>query len=158
MKKYKIAIEPIISTILLVVVSVILVVIFLSWGKDFSGKSLNKVDEVIDESCKGAMINVTHCVIIDDNITFRVQNIGTYSFSQTDNFKMFAIDNYNNSFGETDISYLNEWNGLEPGELNIANVLVVNDLNTSQSNISVTLTVRSEECPLVSKTIKNCHK
>ena len=46
-KKRK-ALEPLIATILLVVVSVILVTIILTWGKEFSTNSLNKTNNFGD--------------------------------------------------------------------------------------------------------------
>jgi len=49
MKKYKVkALEPLIATILLIVVAVILVTIILTWGKDFTTTSVNKSNSLIN--------------------------------------------------------------------------------------------------------------
>lgn len=50
------AISPIIASILLIIVSVILVVIFLTWGKEFTSTGMNISDTVLKETNKNYLI------------------------------------------------------------------------------------------------------
>jgi len=153
------ALEPLIATILLIVVAVILVTIVLAWGKNFSTSSLDKTADLTNDACSGAAITLSNCVVdADGNIVFHVKNIGAnYSFASTDTFKVLASDNLGNTYGESNLTYTTAWAGLTTGQTMIADVNATT-LSTSSANVNVTVTVRSTTCPQASKTIYNCHK
>ncbi len=88
------AIEPIVATILLVVVAVILVTIVLAWGKNFATSGTNQANEVISNACSGATIAVSDCSWNSDTnaLVFTIKNTSdTYVFTGTD-FNVVVYD------------------------------------------------------------------
>ena len=152
--------EPLIATILLIVVAVILVTIVLAWGKNFSTEGLNKTNQVLDDDCAGAQLAISNCQILSDgNITFQLKNIGqNYSFASTDAFKIMVNSSTQNE-AEKNLTFASAWAGLTPGQTVIAKYgPTQTDVNTTAANAVVNVMVRSSTCPQASVTVSNCHR
>ena len=149
-------ISPLIATVLLIVVAVALVAIVLNWGKSFTTSGLSETGNVIDTTCVGAALTVSSCSVIDDNITFFVENIGsTYDFASTDDFLIQISGNDGDFNGSITITDFSSYAGLNSGES------VKVSLDASDSGLSATsydVTVKSSVCTSdASYTFKNCH-
>jgi hypothetical protein len=156
MKKKK-AIEPLIASILLIVVAVILVAIVLSWGKNFSLDGLNGANEFLDEDCSG-ILSIQSCEILaDGNIVMQVKNISSnYTFKSEDLFQIMIKNNSGSGVDEeVDLTFTSDWQGLESGQSIIAKQT---STLTSGSNANVDVLVRSTLCPQATVTWSNCHK
>ena len=152
--------EPLIATILLIVVAVILVTIVLAWGKNFSTEGLNKTNDVLNDDCSGAQLAISNCEIMSDgNITFQLKNIGqTYSFATTDTFKIMVSSSTENE-AEKNLTYADDWEGLTPGQTVIAKYAPTQtDVNTTISSANVNVMVRSTTCPQANTRVSNCHR
>ncbi|MFA5745279.1 MAG: hypothetical protein WCX82_00875 [archaeon] len=160
MKKLK-AISALITTILIIVVSVILVTIILSWGKDFTTSSVNKADNIINEKCDKAMLRIVDCTIITDgNIVFQVKNTSNnFDFESTDQFKVAVFNDSGTMDAEQDLVLASgTWQGLNVGDTVMAKVAPTTSDLTSNSGSQVNVTVRSTICPLASTTTNGCHR
>jgi FlaG/FlaF family flagellin (archaellin) len=148
-------VSALIATILLIVVSVALIAIILTWGKSFTNDSISQASNVIDDSCDGAQIKVSNCMIDDDNVTFFVENIGTtYTFAATDVFKIDLKDESNDYNGGLSIDDYITWAALAPGET----VLVDMDIPANITGNIIDVTVRSSICTANARyTFINCH-
>jgi len=142
------ALSPLITTILLIIVTFALIGIVLTWGKSFAIGNLGQTDDVVSTSCNGAYIKITNCKVSSDgNMTFYVTNIGnSYTFASTDTFKMDISSDtggYKPQINMT--SYTNPaWAGLAPGQTTQV------DYNLTAAGLSGTLfsvTVKSAVCP-----------
>lgn len=150
------ALSPLIATILLVVVAVVLITIVLTWGKNFTTSSLDKTNDVIDDSCRGATIAITDCDINSDNfIKFYVRNTSdSYTFPDSDDFTVDFKDSSDNFDAGNAISPT--MSSLSPGET------IQGDMNLTAEGITgtyVDVTVKSSMCPNDAiATYRNCHK
>ncbi len=156
-------IEPLIATILLIVVAVILVTIVLTWGKSFTNKGLDTANQALEETCKGAMLSISNCrVTTDGNVVFQLTNIGNYAFPDVPNsIKVLISSNYGSESAEHDLVFLQPptWAGLTPGQSVIATYKPAPaDANTLKSDISANVLVRSTVCPQVSTSYSNCRR
>jgi len=136
------AIEPIVATILLVVVAVILVTIVLAWGKNFTTGGLNEANNLTNDSCTGATIAISECNYDTNSgdTTFLLRNTSdTYSFD-TDGFYCTVTDDSNASSYVIDTIVANTTLG--PGATQSLNC----DANLS-GKARVSLSVRSTICP-----------
>jgi hypothetical protein len=148
------AIEPIVATILLVVVAVILVTIVLAWGRNFATSGTNQANDVISSACSGATIAISDC---DWNSTseiavFTIKNTSdTYTFAEND----FVINVYDASeLTDADTENTSSTIALGPG------LTVIEDVNASgiTSASSVKVTVRSNTCPnMATSEIATCN-
>jgi len=155
------ALEPLIATILLIVVAVILVTIVLAWGRNFTGEGLNRAARVMEDNCSGAAIIISDCQIMSDgNIVFQVKNIGAnYSFLSTDAFKIMLIANTGKIQAETNLTFASNWNGLDPGQSVMAKFgPTLTDINTMVTSTTVDVMIRSSVCPHASTKYMNCHR
>jgi archaellum component FlaG (FlaF/FlaG flagellin family) len=155
------ALEPLIATILLIVVAVILVTIVLAWGKNFSTEGLNKTNDVLNDDCAGAQLAISDCEIMSDgNITFQLKNIGqNYSFVSTDTFKIMLSHNSLGAEAEKTLTYaVGSFPGLTPGQTVIAKVAPVTSTWTDDAGDVINVMVRSGTCPQASVTVSNCHR
>jgi hypothetical protein len=148
------AIEPIVATILLVVVAVILVTIVLAWGKNFTTGGLNEAGAITNDACKGATLSLESC---DWNATTEIATLllkntsETYTFIAND-FSCNVSDDSNASNFDVDVTSTTA--ALGPGA-SISTTCTASDLNASATK--VTVNVRSETCPTVAtSTIKGC--
>ena len=142
------ALSPLITTILLIVVTFALIGIVLTWGKSFAIGSLGKTSTV-STSCNGAYLNIVSCYVTSDqNAILIVKNIGnTYTFPATDDFKISVVGHPTNSF-KSDINMsaatTTSWVGLAPGATSQVNL----DLNgNGLTGTSFDITVASSVCP-----------
>ncbi len=155
------AIDALITTILIVVVSIILITIVLAWSKNFTTEGVNKANNLIDEKCNQATIMIADCRIIDDgNIVFQIKNTSNnFDFESTDIFKVSVFNDSGTMDAEKEIIVVNgTWNGLATGNTAIAKLSPTTTSLTSGSGALVNLTVRSTICPLVSTTTRGCHR
>lgn len=77
------AIEPIVATILLVVVAVILVTIVLAWGKNFTTSGLDEANSLANDACKGAAIAIQSCDWNVSTASLLVKNIGSLDIAES---------------------------------------------------------------------------
>src|SRR5574344_388475 len=98
--------EPLIATILLIVVAVILVTIVLAWGKNFSTEGLSKTNQVLEDTCSAATINLSNCDynLTTDTITFYLKNTSSSYTFDANNFKANIIDDANVLNSQMDVS------------------------------------------------------
>ncbi|MFA5745277.1 MAG: hypothetical protein WCX82_00885 [archaeon] len=144
---FKKAIEPLIATILLVVVAVILVTIVLAWGKNFANEGLNKTNDTLNDSCEGATINISRCDYngVDGNITFLLRNTSDkYTFTASD-FNCNTADDSNALNNEMNIAVTGQSASLTPGQT-IQGTCPSGVINAA-AGAKVTLNVRSVTCP-----------
>ena len=142
------ALSPLITTILLIIVTFALIGIVLTWGKSFAIGNLGQTDNVVNTSCNGAYIKITSCSVnADKNAVFYVKNIGnSYTFASTDAFKMSVTSNSGSYKSNVDMTTATTqtWAGLAPGE----EVQVNYDLNgNGLTGTSFDITVSSAVCP-----------
>lgn len=151
------AIEPLIASILIIVVAVILVTIVLSWGKSFSLDGLNEANEFLEDDCSG-ILSIQSCEILaDGNIVMQVKNISSnYIFKSEDLFQIMIKNNSGSGVDEeVDLIFTSTWQGLEPGQSIIAKQT---STLTSGSNANVDVLVRSTLCPQATAKWSKCHK
>lgn len=135
--------EPLIATILLIVVAVILVTIVLAWGKDFAGKSLDTVATVGGNACDTATFSLSNCVVSTTSDT----NVYVTNTSDVD-LKDFSFL-LENSTLDSNLS--------SPATLNP--VIKKGEIRKVSSNgklsvvTGVKLTVISKDCPGLQRTI-----
>jgi len=136
------AISPLIATILLIVVSLALIAILLSWGSDFVTKNTRDADNVIDRECVGAYVDFLSCIYnTDENtITATFVNSGTVNFRADYNFNITLFDKNK----KVDFSHSNvlDSNGVLQGE---SNYFILEDYNGTRP---ITLQLRNTQCPL----------
>ncbi len=145
------AIEPLIATILLVVIAVILVVIVLAWGRDFTGEGLNKVSGILDPTCDEATIAISNCDYNDaeNTITFFIKNTSNSYVFSTNAFVANIIDDSNALNNALDTSVTSST--INPG------ASALGQMSTTLSATRVTVAVRSSACPnIATDTVKNC--
>ncbi len=136
------AISPIIATILLIVVSLALVAILLSWGSDFVTKNTKDADNTVDKECVGAYINFISCAynISEETVTVNMINSGKIDFKRDYNFNVILIDRYQ----QVNFSNVNvlESKSLLQGE---SDFFIIEDYNAERP---ITVQVRNTQCPL----------
>ena len=146
--------EPLIATILLIVVAVILVTIVLAWGKNFSTEGLNKTNDVLNDDCSAATINVSDCTYdpatgTNGTIAFWLKNTSsTYTFVTTD-FNANVIDDSNALNSQMNV-------GLTTAELSPGETVVVSAVTTITDTTRVKVAVRSLTCPSIAFTEVTC--
>jgi len=132
------AISPIIATILLIVVSLSLIAILLSWGSDFVSRNTSSADNVVDKDCVGTYINFLSCDYNSsaNTITVNIINSGKFDFKADQNFNVTLIDkdkqvdfSHNNVLdsnslivGESDYFIIEDYNGVSPITLQLRNM------------------------------------
>ncbi len=137
-------IEPLIATILLVVVAVILVTIVLTWGKSFTNKGLDTADQLFEDNCSTATINLSNCdyTPTTGTVTVFLRNTSdTYSFTQND-FNANVIDDTNNMKAQMNISVTTP--ALTAGATAIPTITT-----TVTGAARVKLQIRSNTCPSI---------
>lgn len=121
-KKRK-ALEPLIATILLIVVSVILVTIVLTWGKEFSTSSLNKTTNILYE--KSDLTNFISIKSIgkseNDFSRIEIKNLHSTETATITGYKIL-VPNSKFKFLETSEFSLEEPVTLSPGQINFLNL------------------------------------
>jgi len=141
------ALSPLITTILLIVVTFALIGIVLTWGKSFAIGSLGQTSTV-STSCNGAYIKITNCkVSADGNMTFLVTNIGnSYTFAPTDVFKMDLAGSDGGYKSQVDLTAYTKpaWAGLVPGQTTQVDY---NLIAAGLTDSSFDVTVKSAVCP-----------
>ena len=153
--------EPLIATILLIVVAVILVTIVLAWGKNFSTEGLNKTNDVLDNSCDGAALAISGCYLMTDgNIVFQLKNISqNYTFASTDTMYVMISNNSGVADAEIALTYASgSFAGLAPGYTQIAKVAPTTSTLTDGAGDIVNVMVRSATCPQATVSVSNCHR
>ncbi|NCP72497.1 hypothetical protein GW835_03865 [archaeon] len=136
------AISPIIATILLIVVSLALVAILLSWGSDFVTKNTSEADNAVNKECVGAYIDFVSCIynVSEETITASFINSGNIDFDSDYNFNVTIIDNAKQvDFSNNDVL---DSNGLSKGE---SNYFIIEDYNGVRP---IKVQLRSTQCPL----------
>lgn len=160
MKNLK-AVSTLITTVLIIVVAVILVTILLSWGRNFTNTSVNKADELLNQKCDTATLNISECSILDDgNIIFRLKNTSkSYDFTDEDAFKVMIFDDSGTLDPEQDLTLsTGTWAGLEVGQTIIAKVAPETTTLTNDVSDTVNIMVRSTICSQTSVTSYGCQK
>ena len=138
------AIEPIVATILLVVVAVILVTIVLAWGKNFTTGGLNEAGAITNDACKGATLSLESCDWNSDTnkVVFTLKNTSdTYTFAAND-FYINVTDS--STVTESDLDNVSSTSALGPGASLVEDITVSGIVATK-----VKLNVRSIACPTV---------
>ncbi|MFH0905806.1 MAG: hypothetical protein V1824_00545, partial [archaeon] len=94
MKTIKKAVSPIIATVLIVLVSVVLTGILLSWGVNYIQQKQNLADNTIDTSCIGADITISTCDYntTGESLSFVLINSGKVNFNEENKFNLILID------------------------------------------------------------------
>ena len=161
MKKLK-ALNILITSILLILVSVSLIIILLSWSRNFTTTNLNSANEVINQECDKATIQIADCIINNDgNVVLVIKNTSTqYIFDSSD---ALLVSIYNDSGvmdAEKEITLSSglTWNGLKEGETIIANIKPETQSLTSEPGAWINVTLRSTNCPLAATTYYGCHR
>jgi FlaG/FlaF family flagellin (archaellin) len=130
-------VSPIIATILIIVVSLVLVAILVSWGQNFVQRNTSQADNSIDTSCMGADLSVSYCEYssVEKKLSFVLTNSGDIIFPTDSNFFLTLIDankdlnssNTNildsNSFGigEAKKIEIEDYNAVSPIRMTIRN-------------------------------------
>lgn len=148
------AIEPIVATILLVVVAVILVTIVLAWGKNFTTGGLNEAGTIANDACKDAAISLESC---DWNGTTKIATIFVKNISDT--YNIAASDIYCNI--TDDLNALNNHQNIATTNTAITAGQTIQTTCTASSMSTaatkVTVNIRSNTCPTVAiDQVKNC--
>ena len=134
--------EPLIATILLIVVAVILVTIVLAWGKNFSTEGLSKTNQVLEDTCSAATINLSNCDYnqTTDTITFYLKNTSSsYTFAVND-FNANIIDDANVLNSQMNVSLTST--AISPGA-----TVIVSKATTITDTTRAKVQVRSTTCP-----------
>ncbi|MFA5745276.1 MAG: archaellin/type IV pilin N-terminal domain-containing protein [archaeon] len=135
------AISPIIATILLVVISLILVGILLSWSQNFTQKSTADADNIIDRKCIGADITISNCdynALGTGTLSFIIINSGKVDFSEDENINLILIDDDQNLVNDN-LDILDQ-NAFNRGD---SKKIVITDYS---ANAPITIDLRSTQC------------
>jgi hypothetical protein len=150
--------EPLIATILLIVVAVILVTIVLAWGKNFSTEGLNKTNDVLNDNCSAATINVSNCEY--DTNTDGLGTTGTITFwlKNTSSTYTFVANDFNANYIDDANSLNSEMNaGLTTAAIAPGATVVVSDADVDITDTTrVKMEVRSTTCPGIAFTEVTC--
>ena len=134
--------EPLIATILLIVVAVILVTIVLAWGKNFSTEGLSKTNQVLEDTCSAATINLSNCDYnpTTDTITFYLKNTSSSYTFDANNFKANIIDDANVLNSQMDVL-------LTSTAISQGATVIVSQVTTITDTTRAKVQVRSTTCP-----------
>ena len=137
--------EPLIATILLIVVAVILVTIVLAWGKNFSTEGLSKTNQVLEDTCSAATINLSNCDYnpaagSNGTITFYLKNTSSSYTFDANNFKANIIDDANVLNSQMDVS-------LTSAAISQGATVIVSQVTTITDTTRAKVQVRSTTCP-----------
>lgn len=160
MKRLK-ALNVLITSILLIVVSVALIIILLSWGKNFTTNSVNTANTVINQECDTATMQITDCVINNDgNIVIAIKNTSSqYDYDVSDALLVSVYNDSGIMDAEKEITLSSgTWQGLKGGETIIATIKPETSALTSAPGAWVNVTIRSRTCPLAATTYYDCHR
>jgi len=136
------ALEPLIATILLIVVAVILVTIVLAWGRNFTGEGLNRAARVMEDNCSTATINLSNCEYenIDGNITFFLKNTSNTHVFVANDFRANIVDDANS------LNYAMD-QALTTSSLDSGATAIVSRTTGVKRATRVKVSVRSITCP-----------
>jgi hypothetical protein len=160
MKKLK-ALNVLVTTVLLVVISVSLIMILLAWGRNFTTTGVNTANEIVNQKCDKATIQITDCVINDDgNVVLTIKNTSSqYNFDESDALLVSIYNDSGTMDAEKEITLSSgTWDGLESGETIMANIEPTTAALTSDSGAWINTTLRSTICPLAATTYYGCHR
>jgi hypothetical protein len=160
MKKLK-ALNVLVTTVLLVVISVSLIMILLAWGRNFTTTGVNTANELVNQKCDKATIQITDCVIIDDgNVLLTIKNTSSqYNYDSSDALLVSIYNDSGTMDPEKEITLSSgTWNGLEGGETIMANIEPTSPELTEDSGAWINVTLRSTICPLAATTNYGCHR
>ncbi len=136
------AISPIIATILLIVVSLALIAIILSWGSNFITKNTTEADNAIDKDCTNIYLSFISCDYdnLENEFQVSIVNSGKVNFKPDYNFNVVLKD-ADNIIDLTNIDVLDS-RGLLIGE---SDFFVIEDY---EGKSPITLTIRNTMCPI----------
>lgn len=143
------SVSPIIATILLVVVSLILVGILLSWGQNFIQRSTSDADSALDRKCIGADISINYCEYDSDNgtntLNLIIVNTGKIDFKADTNLPVILIDSnktlYNGIVNLFDEGEEDDVDSLAIGASKMFEIEIDEELTTP-----IDLEIRSSQC------------
>ena len=144
------AVSPLIAVVLLVIVSVAIVTILLSWSQNYVQRSTASVDDAIDTSCIGVDISVLSCDYnsVSDELTFIMVNSGNIDFTTSNTFSLILIDSDNNLTNKSNIIDSVAFNKGESQKV------VIEDYEDAETPIK--MEIRSSSCSGFFET-KTCH-
>lgn len=140
MKFKKRAVSPIIATILIIVVSLVLVAILLSWGQNFVQRNTAQADNSIDTSCMGADLSISFCEYSSSNkkLSFILTNSGEIVFPEDSNFFLTLLDD-NRDLNTSNLNIL-DGNSLGIGEATKV------ELEGYEAVPPIRITIRNTKC------------
>jgi len=144
------AIEPIVATILLVVVAVILVTIVLAWGRNVVNQGTSTAGDITDDACSAATIAISNC-------DFNGTGDATFMIKNTSNTHTFPASDFNCGVIDDSNSLNNDLTNDSIGEELIPGAQKVLTCASGVSAEKVTLKVWSVTCPnMAVGELKNC--
>jgi len=140
------ALEPLIATILLIVVAVILVTIVLAWGKNFSTSSLDKTSDLTNDSCSAATIALSNCDYnsTTGGVTFYLKNTSTTHSFPADDFVLNVINSDDATAADLDND---SGAGFTTVALTPGQTIIKSHTSTVTGKTKVNISVRSTTCP-----------
>jgi lipopolysaccharide export LptBFGC system permease protein LptF len=110
------SLSPLIATILLIVVSVILITVVLTWGSSFAKENLNKATSTVDfkESDLSSFLTITNILQLSENNVITIRNLHSKEPITFIGYKLITKENY--VFANQRL-YFDEVITLEPGAI-----------------------------------------
>ena len=147
------ALEPLIASILLIVVAVILVTIVLAWGKNFTTDGLAETNEILNDDCS-ATINLSNC---DWNSTSKgvslfIKNLSSKDTFAANNFVISVTEDGNITNNDLDNDFSPVSPAISPGATVVGSFTAVLDGAPTKVNVEV----RSKTCPTVAVQTITC--
>ena len=146
------ALEPLIASILLIVVAVILVTIVLAWGKNFTTDGLAETNKILNDDCS-ATIKLSDC---DWNSTSKGVSLFIKNLSSKDTFAAgdFVISvTEDGNIVNSDLDNLLTTTAISPGAT-VVGQFTAEGITDTPTKVNVE--VRSKTCPTVAVQTTSC--
>ncbi|MFH1752193.1 MAG: archaellin/type IV pilin N-terminal domain-containing protein [archaeon] len=154
-------VSPLIASVLLLVIALAIAGTFYTWGTSFFRTKTAGIDTTTADTidCAFASIDVKDCDFkfsnpADMNVSFRLVNNGTTSFTQADNNFMLVVSDLDGDWNsETDVNYGTQ--NLLPGTFAYVKEFPVSG-SPNALNAPLKVRVISTQCPLVYDEVVSC--
>ena len=146
------ALEPLIASILLIVVAVILVTIVLAWGKNFTTDGLAETNEILNDDCS-ATINLSNCDWDSDTnqVVFYIKNLSSKDTFAANDFVISVTEDGN--IVNSDLDNLLTTTAISPGAT-VVGQFTAEGITDTPTKVNVE--VRSTTCPTVAVQTITC--
>ena len=148
------ALEPLIASILLIVVAVILVTIVLAWGKNFTTDGLAETNEILNDDCS-ATINLSNCDWNSDTnqVVFYIKNLSSKDTFAANDFVISVTEDGNIVNADADPDNDLTTAAIAPGAT-VVGQFTAEGITGTPTKVNVE--VRSKTCPTVAVQTITC--